>query len=48
MGLDLDQTVGIKIQTFKEDLENELLELVEIVLLNKYGYTNPKERATFE
>jgi hypothetical protein len=37
-----------KSKALREDFENELLSLVEIVLLNKYGYNNPKEREVFE
>ena len=48
LGFNFDNTEGVKIKTLKDDFENELLSLVEIVLLNKYGYVNPKEREVFE
>lgn len=48
LGFNFDNTEGVKIKTLKDDFENELLSLVEIVLLNKYGYANPKEREVFE
>ena len=43
-----NQPESIKIKTLRNELEDELLSLVEIILLNKYGYANPKERALFE
>ena len=48
LGFNFDNTEGVKIKSLKDDFENELLSLVEIVLLNKYGYANPKEREVFE
>ena len=48
LGFNFDNSEGVKIKTLKDDFENELLSLVEIVLLNKYGYANPKEREVFE
>ena len=48
LGFNFDNTEGLKIKTLKDDFENELLSLVEIVLVNKYGYANPKEREVFE
>ena len=48
LGFNFDNTEGVKIKTLKDDFENELLSLVEIVLVNKYGYANPKEREVFE
>ena len=48
LGFNFDNTEGVKIKTLKDDFESELLSLVEIVLLNKYGYANPKEREVFE
>ena len=48
LGFNFDNSEGVKIKTLKDDFENELLSLVEIVLLNKYGYVNPKEREVFE
>jgi len=48
LGFNFDNTEGVKIKTLKDDFETELLSLVEIVLLNKYGYANPKEREVFE
>ena len=48
LGFNFDNTEGVKIKTLKDDFENELLSLVEIVLINKYGYANPKEREVFE
>ena len=49
MGFGFDnQSESTKIRTLRNDLENELLSLVEIVLLNKYGYSNPTERVLFE
>ena len=48
LGFNFDNSEGVKIKTLKDDFENELLSLVEIVLLNKYGYANPKERELFE
>ena len=37
-----------KISKLKDNFENELLSLVEIVLLDKYGYGGPNERKNFE
>ena len=37
-----------KISKLRENFENELLSLVEIVLLDKYGYAGPNERKNFE
>lgn len=48
LGFNFDNSEGVKIKSLKDDFENELLSLVEIVLLNKYGYANPKEREVFE
>lgn len=48
LGFNFENTEGVKIKTLKDEFENELLSLVEIVLLNKYGYANPKEREVFE
>lgn len=48
LGFNFYNTEGVKIKTLKDDFENELLSLVEIVLINKYGYANPKEREVFE
>ena len=48
LGFNFDNTEGVKIKTLKDDFENELLSLVEIVLVNKYGYANPKEREVLE
>ena len=48
LGFNFDNSEGVKIKTLKDDFENELLSLVEIVLINKYGYANPKERELFE
>jgi hypothetical protein len=48
LGFNFDNSEGVKIKTLKDDFENELLSLVEIVLVNKYGYANPKEREVFE
>ena len=48
LGFNFDNTEGVKIKTLKDDFENELLSLVEIVLVSKYGYANPKEREVFE
>ena len=49
MGFNFEnQQESIKIKTLRNELEDELLSLVEIILLNKYGYANPKERALFE
>ena len=49
MGFGFDsQSESTKIRTLRNDLENELLSLVEIVLLNKYGYSNPTECVLFE
>jgi hypothetical protein len=48
LGFNFDNTEGVKIKTLKDDFETELFSLVEIVLLNKYGYANPKEREVFE
>ena len=48
LGFNFDNTEGVKIKTLKDDFENELLSLVEIVLVNKYGYANPKEREVFD
>ena len=48
LGFNFDNSEGVKIKSLKDDFENELLSLVEIVLVNKYGYANPKEREVFE
>lgn len=48
LGFNFDNSEGVKIKTLKDDFETELLSLVEIVLVNKYGYANPKEREVFE
>jgi hypothetical protein len=37
-----------KISKLRDNFENELLSLVEIVLLDKYGYAGPNERKIFE
>jgi len=37
-----------KISKLRENFENELLSLVEIILLDKYGYAGPNERKLFE
>jgi hypothetical protein len=48
LGFNFDNSEGVKIKSLKDDFETELLSLVEIVLVNKYGYANPKEREVFE
>ena len=48
LGLNFDNNDGLKSKTLREEVESELLSLVEIVLLNKYGYANQKEREVFE
>jgi hypothetical protein len=47
LGFNFDMD-SAKSKALNDDIENELLSLVEIVLLNKYGYANPKEREVFE
>lgn len=40
MGISFDKNDSVKIKALRDDFENELLSLIEIVLLKKYGYAN--------
>lgn len=48
LGFNFDLQDNNKIKQLKDDFESELLSLVEIVLLNKHGYTHQKDRAVLE
>lgn len=48
LGFNFDLQDNNKIKQLREDFESELLSLVEIVLLNKHGYTHQKDRAVLE